>query len=330
MKLSLPMAQPRGPRSLRNRLRPPRRLKVTRTGRTYLVVTVGVGLGALNTGNNLLYLLLGLLLSTIILSGVLSERCLGKLTVRRLGTDAVWAGEPGPIRWALQRARGSAFALGIREVGDHLEASGRVAYLPPGEERVVRGELTAARRGPLALSAVDVTTTWPLGLFAKSRRFEAPGALVVFPARTWSCDPPPQPLQGPAGEVGSPRHLDGNGDLAGLRELAEGEDARRVHWLKSATGGRLLRTEREREERRTVLLEVEPGPPGEALDRRCETVAAQATRLIAEGHEVGLRAGEHRLRPAPGAGHLRRLLHALALVGFTDPPRTGSGGEEVA
>ena len=63
-------------RRLKAALRPPRTLKVTRMGRTYLVVTFGVGLGALNTGNNLLYLVLGLLLSVIILSGVLSERCL--------------------------------------------------------------------------------------------------------------------------------------------------------------------------------------------------------------------------------------------------------------
>jgi uncharacterized protein (DUF58 family) len=163
---------------------------------------------------------------------------------------------------------------------------------------------------------VEVTTTWPFGLFAKSRRFDAPGSLIVFPARTWSCEPAPAPLQGPAGEVGSPRHLDGSGDLAGLRELTDGEDARRVHWLKSATAGRLLRTEREREERRTVMLAVESGLRGEALDRRCETAAAQATRLIGEGYEVGLQAPGHRLRPASGAGHLRRLLRSLALVGF--------------
>ena len=50
-------------RRFRRFWRPPRTLKTTRVGRTYLVLTLGVGFGALNTGNNLLYLLLGLMLS---------------------------------------------------------------------------------------------------------------------------------------------------------------------------------------------------------------------------------------------------------------------------
>ena len=48
-----------------------RSLKATRVGRTYLVITVGIGLGALNTGNNLLYLVLGFLLSLIVASSIL-------------------------------------------------------------------------------------------------------------------------------------------------------------------------------------------------------------------------------------------------------------------
>ena len=43
-----------------------RRLRFTREGRWFTFLTVGVGFGAINTGNNLLYLLLGWMLSAII------------------------------------------------------------------------------------------------------------------------------------------------------------------------------------------------------------------------------------------------------------------------
>jgi uncharacterized protein (DUF58 family) len=286
-------------------------------GRTYLVLTVGVGLAALNTGNNLLYLLLGLLLSVIVLSGVLSERNLRDLEVRRVGAEAAHAGEPFAFRWALRRRRSAGFALLVSEADSPLSGEGKVAWLAPGVEHVVRGDLLAPRRGPLALSGVRVTTSYPLGIFAKTRFFPLEGSLLVYPARGFSCEAPPSPLGGPAGEVGSPRHSDGSGDLVGLRELAEGEDVRRVHWLKSASAGRLLRTEREREERRTYVLQVDPTLPLAALDRRCEQVAAQARLLLADGGEVGLVAGTFRLRPAAGPGQLRRVLRALALLGHT-------------
>lgn len=303
---------------LRARLRPPRTLSVTRLGRTYLVVTFGVGLGALNTGNNLLYLVLGLLLSMVVVSGVLSERCLRDLSVRRLGTEGAFAGEPFAFRWALSRRAGHGFALVLSEVDAPVSGEGRVPYFKAGAEHVARADLTVPRRGPVRLSGVRVTTTWPLGLFAKTRVFPLEGTLLVFPRRSYACREPGEAATGLVGESGNPRRLDGTGDLAGLRELGPNEDARRVHWLKSASAGKLLRVEREREERRTFLLSVDAGLTGEALERRCEEVAALAHQLLEAGHEVGLEAGGQPLRPAAGAAQELRILRALAWLGFED------------
>src|SRR3954451_5659740 len=76
------------------RLRPPRRLSFTREGRIIVILSVGVGFAAINTGNNLLYLLLGWLLSFIIASGILSELTLRALSVERRPPPRIFAGEP--------------------------------------------------------------------------------------------------------------------------------------------------------------------------------------------------------------------------------------------
>lgn len=301
---------------LRFLLRPPRTLKVTRTGRTYLVVTFGVGLGALNTGNNLLYLVLGLLLSMVVVSGVLSERCLRHLRIRRLGTESAFAGEPFAFRWALTRRQGHAFALTVAEADTPLTGEGRVGFLREGVEHVVRADLTAPRRGPLRLSGVRITTTWPLGLFAKTRVFELEGTLLVYPRRGYACQLPGDSRQGLFGDTSTPRRNDGTGDVAGLRELGPTEDARRVHWRKSAAMGKLLKVEREREERRTYVLTVDGGLSGDALERRCEEVAALSHELLEAGNEVGLETPGEQLRPAGGPPQERRILRALAWVGF--------------
>ncbi|MGQ0504625.1 MAG: DUF58 domain-containing protein [Myxococcaceae bacterium] len=302
---------------LRWRLRPPRTLTVTPIGRTYLIITVGVGLGALNTGNNLLYLLLGLMLSMVVVSGVLSEKSLRGLRIRRIASEGAFAGERFAYRWAITREKGSAFALRIAEADVALEGEGSIAHLPSGKEHIVRADLFAPKRGPVALSGVKVTTTFPLGLFAKTRIFELPGTQLIFPRRGFTCALPVDSIEGPVGDKGNPRRKDGTGDLLGLIELQPGEDARRVHWLKSATAGKLLRTEREREERRSFVLRVEDGE-GEALDRICEELAALSHRLLSQGHEVGIESDVHRLRPASGPGQERRILHALAWAGFDE------------
>src|SRR5262245_81585 len=66
-----------------SRLKTSRRLKFTREGKFFVGITLGVGFAAINTGNNLLYLLLGMLLALIIVSGLMSELSLRDLTVIR-------------------------------------------------------------------------------------------------------------------------------------------------------------------------------------------------------------------------------------------------------
>ena len=63
-----------GPGSFLRRLFHPRRtIWPTRDGWWSLLVVIGLGVAAINTGNNLLYLLDSLLFGLIVVSGVLSE-----------------------------------------------------------------------------------------------------------------------------------------------------------------------------------------------------------------------------------------------------------------
>src|SRR5712691_11301872 len=74
--------------------RPRRTIRPTREGWWCLAVTVGLGLTAMNTGNNLLYLLESMVLALIIVSGVLSEQSVRGVRVTPLLPDALYAGAP--------------------------------------------------------------------------------------------------------------------------------------------------------------------------------------------------------------------------------------------
>src|SRR5690349_24747196 len=74
-----------------------RSLRLTSEGTRFLLFTIGIGVAALNTGNNLFYLLLAMMLSLVVISGLLSEQCLRWLDFRRHLPDLIMADQPSTI-----------------------------------------------------------------------------------------------------------------------------------------------------------------------------------------------------------------------------------------
>src|SRR5690606_38142284 len=108
--------------------------RVTRDGWFYLAFTLAVGVAAINTGNNLLYLVLGLLVSVLLLSAFLSETVLSRLRIEREVPPYGVAGQPFRVGIVVhnRKRRLASHSLVISEVG--IEgARTYVARVGPGE-----------------------------------------------------------------------------------------------------------------------------------------------------------------------------------------------------
>jgi uncharacterized protein (DUF58 family) len=304
-------------------LRPPRALRPTRAGWIFFAITFGVGFAALNTGNNLLYLVLSLMLAFLVLSGLLSESALRGIQVRRRLPGELYAGVPGAIRLEISnnQRRVPAFAVLIedrlRERGQAERAAGRAFALRIGpaaaETRVY--SLEAGQRGRLAFTRCVVSTRFPFGLFAKSLVLERPEAVLAFPA--------PEPSAGRQQPVGD----DGRSDIvagenvdtahtAGLRGWAPGDPARRVHWRASLRHRTLLVRELEKEHRAEIQVYLRTGDaqPGEAFERGVRSAAAEVIAGLESGCRVGLSTDATRIPADVGTRQRLRLLTFLALV----------------
>ncbi len=310
--------------------RPPRRLRITRAGGWYIVLTLGVGAAALNTGNNLLFLVLGLLLSGIVISGLLSEWALQRIRVKRELPTVLRAGEPALVGLRVKNKNQfwSSFSLVVEDRLESGHVGGRCFFLKvgPGETRESAYALTPERRGELQLSNVRLSTQFPFGLFEKSRDLDLPAKLVAFPRRVR----PPMGISPEGGRQGEQpdRHprttASAEGDLHGLKDYRIGDDVRLIHWKATARHRRLILAERERLRRRQVTLVVDnrgdlSDPRAvEALDRAVENAAALAERQLADGSEVGLSVSGISLPPGAGPGHARSLLSTLGLLAITE------------
>ncbi len=78
---------------------------VTRAGIVYVVTVVVIGIAALNTGNNLLYIVVAAMLGAILCSGIASALVLRSLQLNVLVPEHVFAGRPAMARIALRNLR---------------------------------------------------------------------------------------------------------------------------------------------------------------------------------------------------------------------------------
>lgn len=304
---------PRAPRSKTPDWR--RRLKFTSLGRWYFGLTVGIGIAAINTGNNLLFLVLGLLLASIVVSGILSEQSLRKVSVERRVPASATAGDLALVGLVVRnrKPRAASFSLELRERGGDVAGSGYLVFLPAGQTQEVAYSFTPARRGLHKFEQLEVATKAPFGLFEKSRPLDAPEELVVFPRKVDPGDEAPRRL---ARDGERPQDRAGQGlEVHSLRDHRTGEDARTIHWRSTARAGKLIGIDREQEHRRRVCLVLDHRAlTGEALDSAVERAAALAERELDAGAEVGLALCGRALAPRGGEGQLHLLLTALALV----------------
>ena len=285
-------------------------------------MTFGVGFAALNTGNNLLYLVLSLMLAFLVLSGVLSESSLRGISVRRRLPRELFAGSTGRVTLEISNCQRRIPALAI-VVEDRVcergveRAAGRAFALRigPGETERRSYRLTPSHRGSFEFKKFQVFTRYPFGLFSKSRTISADSEGLAYPAV--------EPVSAPA-DFGAARDdgdkaegARGHGsESAGLRPFAVGDSVKHVHWRASVRRRELLVREVENEQDSEV--EVRLRTAGVAEDAQFESTVSWAASEIVALLDAGLRVSLHtdrtRIDAASGLRQRARLLGFLARV----------------
>jgi uncharacterized protein (DUF58 family) len=103
------------------RLRQTFHYEVTKAGVVYVLVTLVIGIAALNTGNNLLYIVVAAMLAAILVSGVVSALVLRGLELQVRLPEHVFAGRPVAGRIALHNSRRFLPSFSIRVVPTRRE-----------------------------------------------------------------------------------------------------------------------------------------------------------------------------------------------------------------
>ena len=304
-----------------------RRLRPTREGWVFMATGMAVALAALNTGNNLLYLVLAAMLALVVTSGVLSESSLRGLEVRRRFDERVFAGRRTRGTWVVRSGRRwlPNLAIDVQELPgaearlvEVGEAS--IPYLPGGGEERRRATWIFGCRGVHRLDRVRVSTTWPFGILRKWYEVRLPIDVLVYPEPSTDWAPVTHRTGGGAGDHAGQRRRGGTGDLRGIRDHRQGEDLRQVHWRTSARLRRRVSVERDAEDEGRFVVDVSSPAEGSRLERatvfedRIRQAAGAVLAAGESGSEVVLRLPKGATSPASTVDGRDRLLRRLALL----------------
>lgn len=316
-------------------------------------MTTMVGVGAINTGNNLLYLLLGMMFGLIIVSGILSERVLKEVTLKRLEAGDLYANTINRVRFEItnQKRLGASYSLSVQEHESRPTRAKRrralglpeqvprrrkqrerendpggpkalALRIPAGQKQVATAEYVFPQRGLYQYVGLDLITRFPFGFFEKIKPFREAHEVLVYPAIRTDIG---TIVADDAREGEVEQQVEGrDGEFFGLREFRDGDDMRDVHWKASARRGVLVRRLYDRRDNESIAVHLFNWvPPGDTsasqravdeLEHAISVTASICAELTQRGHRYSLHTIDETVSEGSGAGQLQSALRALALL----------------
>ncbi len=251
--------------------------RLTRSGLLFFLTIIAIGAVAINSGNNLLYLVFSTLLSALIFSGFLSVANMRRVELTVDSGEDVFAGRPAHVLFRVRNR--SSFPLffvrcTVRSVGTVVSFDIPFVGSMRTEEKLIVA--TLPRRGRVIGLTAGLTSAFPFGIIEMGRQVDIAGELIVLPAAL------PVRVIRPY-ERGEHRleraRAGGDGDYFSLHAYREGDDARHINWMVTARRGSPFVVENEARYQDEMLFYLET-----ALERWTDDAAfEEAVTLVASG-----------------------------------------------
>lgn len=298
------------------------RQQVTRAGLAYMAALAIITLAAFLSANNLLFLILAAMLSTLLVSGFISRLGIAGLELDLVLPEHISARRKVRTGIRLKNLKSWIPSFSIHLAGAPESGLDSILYFPviPGgavvEESV---ELYFPRRGAHSERSFQFSTRFPFGFAERRELVTARHDVVVYPCLD------PQPgfeglLASVRGEMEALQRGRGH-DFYRIRPYEALESARHVDWKATAHTGNLQVREfaRDQDDRVLIYFDLDASLENEAwFETAVDCAAFLAFRLAERGAHLRFQTQEFDLT-LPDEGDIYMVLKYLALV----TPRKG-------
>ena len=302
-----------------------RPIRFTRFGLFYIVFTIGVGAAAINTGNNLLYLILGLFLGFIVISGILSDSCLWGISLDWKPMEDLFADKQASFEIEVSKNWFPAIIVWLEATFRHGETYRQlIPWLPRYSTQRLYLPITPLSRGSITLTQTRITSAFPFGLFHKFHTDRSEQQWLVYPAL--------RPLEETTlralgdGLSPKPSGKKGEGSIPfDIREYREGDSLRRIHWKSTARRNQWMIAEMESENSQGRFLWVSEWPEKRFLEDFLSFLTSLLVHMYQKGLSTGLQTPGKHFQNTFGIEFLHAKLSYLAQLDPALEPRIPSG-----
>ncbi|PLX94411.1 MAG: hypothetical protein C0620_06025 [Desulfuromonas sp.] len=276
-------------------------------------MTLLLGFGAVNTGNNLLYLMVSALLGFMSISGILGHWNLKKLQVTLEPPDEIYDGLETLMRVRLFNGRRllPAFLLDISF--EDQTNSGHLSVVKKGEQPSVGVPVMFSGRGAHGQHTIIIRSAFPINFFVRRRIIDLEQTILVFP-RPVACRHM-HTSNGIENEGAVDSQGKGNdGDITRIGNYQGTEPLKMIHWKLTARHDSLKI--KELSDLQQPPIEINPlALPGAGLEQQLRCASFLINDLMRRNQPVGLKLNNLVLPAALGQGHKIQLLKELATYG---------------
>ena len=273
--------------------------------------TLLLGVAAVNTGNNLLFLIVSAMLGFMAVTGVLGWLNIRGLLVSVQVPDELYAGIKTMVSVRVENRKRflPSFLITVDVSGCHTS----FLVLDPGKPQTGALLLAFQGRGMHSVQRALISSSFPVNFFVRFTVAAVSGSFPVFPAPRNSASPfsGSKPA---AGQLSASRTRGHDGELANISDYRGGESLKLIHWRLSAKHELFKVKEMTATADEPVVLELDL-IPGASLEERISSCTYLVNRLVKAGRPVGLKLGDRTTAPAFTRLHRLKLLRELAVYG---------------
>jgi uncharacterized protein (DUF58 family) len=289
-------------------------MKTTREGKRFILATVLIGVAAVNTGNNLIYLIFSLMLSFILLAIALLLTNLSGISLEVSLNHPVFAGERSQALFTLRNRKKRIPAYSIHITAPGVSSPVYCAFVPT--KGLVKEELkiTFSKRGMYSFGDFFIRSGFPFILFEKNAAVKVSGGALVYPALI-DVDQVISDISGREG-LGTKLAIGASQEIHAIREFRYGDDWRNIHWKATAKASSLMVKEYAVTEIRKVTLIIDNLLPEEEADfeKILSLAGSLAHYFLGAGYFVRVLSCKKVVPFGAGDEHLFKTLDVLALM----------------